>query len=291
MRFQRVLVGFLSVLISSNGNARQGGSLGSASGKLRHAFSAIRAIRELPGGKVIVIDTRERSVLLGDFDRDTATTIGRQGQGPGEYTFPVAALPMPEGRTWIWDGQNRRFIELDAAGQVGQTIATPSEIARAAMTVAPNRAADAQGNLFLQASPYGNDPGQQSNSVPLMRWRPSTGRQALDTVAWLELPKGNVQTGGGAGAQQFVLRVGGGKLFTPLDSWGVAADGWVIRVTPSPYRVIRYGPSRKVTTGPANAYTPIVVTEEERQSITESRRRNRVQFTPLGGSSPAGQSP
>src|SRR5687767_14747278 len=49
------------------------------------SFSNITAVRELPDGRVVVADAKERRLAILDFARGTATQLGRSGGGPNEY--------------------------------------------------------------------------------------------------------------------------------------------------------------------------------------------------------------
>src|SRR4051812_2522918 len=65
-------------------------------------FTKISGVREVPGGRVIVTDAMERSVSLVDLGRHSRATIGRQGEGPGEYHYPSAPFAASGVATWIY---------------------------------------------------------------------------------------------------------------------------------------------------------------------------------------------
>src|SRR5687767_13658503 len=58
-------------------------------------FSCISGLRELSDGRIIVSDVREKTVQLIDLKKGTATKIGREGQGPGEWSTPQGLFAVP----------------------------------------------------------------------------------------------------------------------------------------------------------------------------------------------------
>ncbi len=59
-----------------------------------------------------VVDNQADQIHVVTLDGHLAGTLGRPGQGPGEYSRPVAAVPTGEG-TFIVDGGNRRIDIID----------------------------------------------------------------------------------------------------------------------------------------------------------------------------------
>ena len=57
-------------------------------------FTQIAGVRELKDGRLIVIDPRDKTVQVVDMARGTATKLGREGSGPGEYGIPMRLLPL-----------------------------------------------------------------------------------------------------------------------------------------------------------------------------------------------------
>lgn len=59
-----------------------------------------------------VVDNQADQIHVVTLDGQLAGALGRPGQGPGEYSRPVAAVPTDEG-TFIIDGSNRRIDIID----------------------------------------------------------------------------------------------------------------------------------------------------------------------------------
>ena len=85
---------------------------------LADPFSQIASVRELKDGRVVVVDLKEKLVQIANFEAGSVTTIGRNGNGPGEYAMPVGLVAMPVERTFIYDPLNQRFLELGPDGKM-----------------------------------------------------------------------------------------------------------------------------------------------------------------------------
>ncbi|HEX9165739.1 MAG TPA: hypothetical protein VF862_07490, partial [Gemmatimonadales bacterium] len=88
-------------------------------------FTEIRGLRELPDGRVLVSDWRDKVVMLVDLRSGAATKIGREGQGPEEYAMPTWLWAQPDGGALLQDMGNRRFLPIGPDGKVGNAISPP----------------------------------------------------------------------------------------------------------------------------------------------------------------------
>ena len=277
---QRSLIGALFVLTMpvASAPAQMKTALGKPEAEYREGFTRVAGIRELPNRKVLVVDPSDKVVQLVDLATGSAVKVGREGSGPGEYALPMSLLALPDGSTLIQDLLNRRFLTVSPEGKPGGFVELPRPPA-APQGAGPGpgmmiggmdmRGTDAKGRLYFQGSPF--TPGAPPpDSVPILRWdRVGPG---FDTVGYLRLPPRSVQTSGGPGRME--VRVGGQKVFTPAEAWAVAGDGRVARVQPAPYRVIWLEGPGRVTPGPVQPYTPIRVTEADKQLVREARKKS-----------------
>lgn len=274
-------------LISSGAVAQAPVTLTKPDAAFPDPFTRITSIRELPNGKVIIADMQDKTVQMLDFATSQATKIGREGQGPGEYALPGGLLAMPNGETWINDLLGRRFLVVDPTGKPTRTVALPGtgggpggvSIGFGGTT------SDQAGRIYFQAPPFnpGNPDGKAPDSLAILRWDAAKALSAtIDTVGWMIGPKGNVSASGGGG--RVSVRIGGGKVFTPQESWGVAGDGAIARVQPSPYRVLWYGANGGTAKlGQPQTYTPLKVTEQDKKDVIEARKRSRPMMVTIGG--------
>lgn len=268
-------------------------------------FSSLRGVRELADGRVVVTDPRDKVVQLVDLKSGRATTLGREGSGPNEYQMPSGAFALPGDSTLIADPLNSRFLVLGPrgvlagtwtpaagapAGGGGDRPATQAMPARppagggggpvmmtmgsvGPMMLLQTRATDAQGRIYATGSAIAMTPEgpKAADSLPLMRVTRSTG--ASDTVAWLQVPKGNTTVSATGGNMS--LRIGGGP-FAANDGWAVLPDGRVAVVRHQDYHVDVYpatgrgAPAR----GTPVRFTPVRVTEAEKQAWRDTRARS-----------------
>lgn len=237
-------------------------------------FTRVASVRELPGGKVLVSDTQDKIVQMVDLTSGRATKIGREGQGPGEYALPATLFPLPGNQTWLYDLLGRRFLPIDPTGKIADPVPLPSVSGAGGpslILIGRTQGYDAKGRIYFQAPPFNpsNPNAPPADSVAILRW--DRTHPTMDTVAWIVGPKAQVV--GGGGGRSFRMTVGAGKAFSPQEAWGVAPDGAVARVFPSPYRVVWYPPAGVPTVGPAVPYTPLRVTQADKDEVIAQRKR------------------
>lgn len=252
-------------------------------------FTEVRGIRELPDGRVLVSDWRDKVVMLLDLKAGTAVKIGREGQGPEEYAMPMALWATPDGGALLQDMGNRRFLPIGADGKVGRALTPPQPPAPPAggppggMMIMGGlvdaRGVDGQGRLYFQGMAITAD-GSGADSVPIMRWDRAA---KVDTVAWVPLsPDMRPQVTRGAGGNTMMVRIGGGVAWPKQVQWGVAPDGRIALVEPEPYRVTWLGSGTRRTGQPVT-YTPVRVTEAEKKEYRDQQSRARPVMMTVGG--------
>jgi len=276
----------LLITVTSAAGAQQRAALARPDAESKESFTRISAVRELPSGKVLVADMQDKVVQLVDFAAGTATKVGREGQGPGEFSLPAALLPLPNGETLLYDIMARRFLTISPEGKPGGIVEMPRPAAAVQGTVGPIvafgmndvRGVDAQGRIYFQGSPF-SPTGGTADSVAILRW--DRVRPAFDTVGYVTQPAGSAVTSGGG--NRVSMRIGGGKVWTPAETWDVAGDGRVARVSPSPYRVIWMAGPGKAVAGPPQPYTPLKVTEAEKALYKENLKKVKPMTITIGG--------
>lgn len=211
-------------------------------------FTQIAGVRELKDGRLIVIDPRDKTVQVVDLKAGTATKLGREGSGPGEYGIPFRLMPLPNDTTAISDMLNNRLLLINPNATVGGFVdlnvpppAGGRGDGRGMVMIGGNMptAADAKGRMYYQGAPFRmteNGP-QSADSVPMIRWDRASGKR--DTLTWLRLPASanQVTSRGGRGNQQVMVRMGGGPPFNGADQMVVAPDGRVAIAHHDPFSV------------------------------------------------------
>ena len=297
MRQPRIgrLFGTLAVLAATAPlAAQQKVAIGKPLAETEESFTSIFSIRELPSGKVLVSDQRDKIVQLVDLAGGTMTKVGREGSGPGEYAFAGTLIGLPDGSTLLHDLLNRRFLTIDAAGKPGGFLELPRPPASATSNgdgpargpmmmggITTVRGYDARGRIYFSGSPF-SATGGTADSVPLLRW--DRVKPTFDTVGFVKQPAGfasRTQSGGNV-----QVRMGVTKRFTPAETWGVAGDGSIVRVFPEPYRIGWLTGNGQAALGPVVPYTPMKVTEADKKEVIDNLRRSPGTTIMIGG--PAG---
>ena len=281
-------------------SAQQKASLSKPSAETTESFTNIGAIRELPNGKVLLADRQDKVVQLIDFAAGTVTKVGREGNGPGEYALPITLAGLPDGSTLVHDILNRRFLIIGADGKPGGFLELPRPpAANSGGGNAPVifggiqqvRGVDNQGRLYFRGSPF-TATGGSADSVPLLRW--DRVKPSMDTVGYVKLPPNSASQSGSGG--RFTVRIGNNIRWTPTENWDVAGDGSIARVIPSPYHVMWLRERAAPVSGTVVPYTPIKVTDADKQEVIEAQKKNanqgiRISIGGGGGGGGGGPAP
>lgn len=76
-------------------------------------FTYVTSLRELSDGRVLVTDGSEQRLLILDFAKQAAEPIGRQGNGPNEYSMVFQLHPAGGDSSVMGDILSRRLLLLD----------------------------------------------------------------------------------------------------------------------------------------------------------------------------------
>ena len=250
-------------------------------------FTTLQGVRELRDGRVIAVDPRDKTVQVIDFRTGTATKLGREGSGPGEYGMPMRLLALPNDTSAVVDMLNNRMLLINPDAKVGGFVdlnVPPPAGGRGRgmmmMGASMPTASDLQGRMYVQGPPFRmTDNGPvSSDSAPIIRWNRTGG--ARDTIAWLRLPAGSSQISGsgGRGNQNVRVQIGGGPPFVGADAFAVAPDGRIAVVHHEPYSVEYISETGQRTRGQPIRYEKVKVTEGHRQEWRE-RQKSATQMS------------
>jgi len=89
--------------------------IGSVDGPEETTFGYIASVVESEDGVVLIADQMPGAIRVFDTSGTYLRDIGRNGEGPGEYTFPGGLALTPEGRVAVWDFNQHRlsYFALD----------------------------------------------------------------------------------------------------------------------------------------------------------------------------------
>jgi len=90
-------------------------NIGEAEGKEEYMFSQIGSIAVDDEERIFVSDWKESHIKVFDKDGNYLMTIGRKGQGPGEFESIAAIQITNQKELMVYDGNSRRisFFSLD----------------------------------------------------------------------------------------------------------------------------------------------------------------------------------
>lgn len=265
------------------------GSLGQPTALFKEPFDQVTAVRELADGRVLVADLLARAVSLTDFGRGTASAVGREGQGPREFSFPMGLVALPGDSTLLVDPGQRRLLMIGPDGAPITTIPFPAEFSGPVRI----KGADRQGRVYAEGSAFsfgsgGPDLGQQTlpDSVPLLLWDRASGR--VDRLGKIRIPEISMAVSGGANSRAVTMRQ---QPLPMADAWSVTPEGRIGIARVGDYHVDWWGAPRAI--GRPVKYTPVEVGERDKEIFRErtSDPRARLQVTDGGPARSAGGTP
>lgn len=85
-------------------------------------FRGVDAVAFDGAGNLFVLDRHGARVLVIGADGRLSRTIGRRGQGPGEYEIPADVAVFPDGGVAVQDVAKRALVLFDATGKPGREL-------------------------------------------------------------------------------------------------------------------------------------------------------------------------
>lgn len=246
-------------------------------------FSEVGAIRELRDGRVIIVDSRELTVQLVDLRSGSATTIGRSGDGPGEYRWPSRLYPLPGDSTLLWDATGGRMMIIGPDGRPGgffdpNRAESDSGLARLRRFFI--RSSDGRRYLYGEAQPIRigatGDP-ELADHAAIERLDFSTRKR--DTVAmWPVRKDANARLMPGMG----VVTQPRMYPWPAWDHWVVSPNGRIAFVHYDPYRVDFVDDNGRVIENRPIPYQRVRVDDALKKLYREERERPRMAQTSGG---------
>lgn len=264
-RAQYAFVAAVSLFVAIPQQPAAPSRLGAPTAALEQEFTTIEGVRELKDGRLILLDAKDQAIHLVDLNAKSTKKLGRQGDGPGEYRLPLSLFASRGDTTLINDmARFRQMMVITPAGTVGGFVSTlDSAINPRNFMVG---ATDEAGRFYENS--YSGD----SNSI--VRWDRARGRRdTLARISMKAITPVKVRIVGNAppGSEQRARAAP--RAFIGLSQWAVAPDGRVAIVTPEPYRVSYVGGSGPRVNGPTIMYTPIPVTDAEKEEYRAEKQR------------------
>jgi hypothetical protein len=222
------------------------------SATLAEEFSAIRGVRELADGRLLVSDYIDQRVVLVDLARGSLVVRVTKGSGPQEARLPTRLIPAPGDSTILVDLGNNRLQMLDGTGRVARTILAERP------GVTGVRGMDPGGALYFAIPGWAEAAAALPNdSVRIVKWNPRT--DALETLAVIQGERMRSDIREPARTPRIPI-VG----YAAADGW-VVTDGGVVRIVRAGgYRVESRAPGAGPVVGPSYVYATRAVSPADR---------------------------
>lgn len=136
----------------------------------------------LEDGRVVAATMQPPQIYVFSADGSTTTTLGRGGEGPGEYQFLGALFPVGGDTVVTYDLMKRRALLFSPAGEAY----TPIEFPMTGTPIPPILVGRLDNGTWLFQSfnpmtqPPAGETGVYRSDMPVLAWR--TGAEAYDTT-------------------------------------------------------------------------------------------------------------
>jgi len=217
-------------------------------------FQDATDVREDARGNVYVCDSRACSVFKFDPAGKYLKSIGRKGQGPGEFNLPYR-IAVTSDKLFVYDLMNRRLCALTLDGEYVKSVPLVTGEGRPeGMMSLPN------GDLVMgwETVHYEDRTKPQDYEVrvyaPDLTLRKSLSKHAIWRNKYMQIE--------GFGRSTNVI-----QPFSPLVSWAVTADGKVVVGFQKNYAVDVYDPARGKVASFTHPYDPLAVTDKDKEAF------------------------
>lgn len=232
---------------------------------LQQSFSDLSGLHELPDGRVLVGDRRERAIRLIDFERGTVSPVSREGSGPLEYRTPGRFFRFRGDSVVMYDPGLTRMLVFDATGMPRRSLELIQALSFVTEGHPPSRGdirfIDANGIVYAQSSaiPVVEEGKTPPDSGPVMRYDPQ--RRRADTLALVRLSGLTYRPNAGVRWSDLA------NPFRVQDAWTALPDGRVALVRSAPYLVEWLDATGRRTRGAAVPTSSVPVTATDREAI------------------------
>ena len=237
-------------------------------------FGAILNVRELPGGRLLVDDGKNREVKLLSSSLTTERIVLDSAlESANTYgNFPLALIPyLADSTLFPSPNKARAVFVIDPNGNVARTLAMP----RASDVPLLRRAvSDDKGRIIFAApaevkrAPALGVPPLLLDSVPLLRADLATRR--TDTIAFVVHPMLGVDTWNGRGQLTFWMP----DALKWIDDWAVLSDGSLALVRGHDYHVDWLRSDDSKSASPKLPFEWRQLTDAQKEGMIDSAQHN-----------------
>lgn len=106
--------------------------IGTTGGRAEYELYQVADVARFDGGRVAILNRGTHDVRVFSATGEYAFTIGRDGEGPGEFRDPIKLLSLPSDSLGVWDWHLQRVSVFDSGGafvrsiQLSPAVANPT---------------------------------------------------------------------------------------------------------------------------------------------------------------------
>lgn len=240
------------------------------------------AVRQLPGGSLLVNDVQKRQLAMfdGTFANETIVADsldGANSYGPG----PGGLLPYRADSSLFVDARDLSMFVIDPTGKIARVAAVPRSQDAAAIgsNLAGTPGFDASGRLvyrgqpdFRAMLPKRDDKGimqipEPPDSTPVVRVDLATRK--LDTAAFVKIVKNKMIVNQSEGRMSITPEINPMQV---VDGWAVLSDGTLAIVRGRDYHVDFVGADGKVTAAPKIPFDWQRLSDDDKVAVLDSAK-------------------
>lgn len=240
--------------------------LGTPVSELGELSGSIWQVRELSDGRVIIAQSGDSPLVVVDSAFRSVKTVGRRGEGPGEYLVPSAIFETGD-TIWVVDGSTRRLTSLTKDLKLLASVSLQTIFSREGLAWNIPLGMDAGGRFLVRTQ----------HLHELARF---ARNQDSDTLYWLD-PKSQGATLVARLHQVSPYRVRRIRItnskdtiasltiipFAADDAATLTDDGREVVLRASPYRLEWPRINGKPKTGPTVPYKKVKITAADRAMV------------------------
>ena len=203
-------------------------------------------------GFVYISDMRANNIKKFDSLGKHIKTIGRMGQGPGEFNMPLQIVVV-EDRLIIWDLGNRRLCILKTDGEFIKSVnVIRDEGWPQKMRALPD------GDIILEIEKIYYGEGDKPQDCKIELYSPDLEKKK--TLFTQQVMRNKYRQIG----SMFTNII---QPFSPLVSWDIAPEGKIVIGYPEEYTIDFYDSAEGKTSSFSHKYKPVRVTEKDKENF------------------------
>lgn len=248
----------------------------------RETFGTIASVRPLSDGRVLVNDVSGRRVVMLDATLSPTMTVADSTSATGTaYAGRFGGLLAYRGDSTLFvDPQSLSMLVIDPAGKIARVMSVPRSQEASALAGGGLGASafDGRGLVYrapnrfrMMGGPGAGAPSEQPDTVAIVRVNLAT--RALDTVAFVKVPKNNMQmTQDDQGRMNIRTEV---NPLPTVDDWTVLPDGSIAIVRGRDYRIDWVNPDGTRSSSPKLPFEWQRLSDEDKVAFIDSVKAAR----------------